>query len=36
MTDLELERMLSPFSSDSNSDPEFFDLESFMAGFLEL
>ena len=33
MTDSELERMLSPFStgSDANFDASYFDLESFMA-----
>ena len=33
MTDSELEKMLSPFSvgSDSSFDPDYFDLESFMA-----
>ena len=33
MTDSELEKMLSPFSSgsDSSFDPDHFDLESFMS-----
>lgn len=33
MTDSELEKILSPFSSESDSSfgPEYFDLESFMA-----